>query len=162
MIKVKFYTENTKLITKVRLRRQGQKVGRLYDTIFDPGSTMTTMSESLFNKLAYKLTEPGKVKIIGVNSESSGISTLIDFFEIGGVNLGNVRVVVGQLHPNFENSVILGMNVILWYNFAVNHPDKMIIMVERKLKTFDTTTRFTIKNITNINLAAYEENDDKL
>ena len=102
----------------------------------------------------------GKVKIIGINSESNGISTLIGFFEIGGVDLGNVRVVIGRLHPKFENSIILGMNAIIWYNFAVNHTDKTITMMERKFKTFDISTRFTIKNITNVNLAAFEVTDN--
>ena len=51
MIEAKFYAEETKLITKVRLKKHCQKIGRLYDAIFDPGSTMTTMSESLFNNL---------------------------------------------------------------------------------------------------------------
>ena len=156
MIKLKFYTEAAKLITKVGLKKHKQKQFRTYDAIFDPGSTMTTMSESLYNELGYKHNDPGKVRIIGINHESSGVSTLIDNFEIGGTNLGRLRIVVGQLHPKFENCIIIGMNVIIWYNFAINHHDKAITMVERKFKTSIMATRFTMKNILSINLASIE------
>ena len=95
-----------------------------------------------------------------MNSENNGISTLINDLEIGNVNLGNVRVVIGKLHPKFENCIILGMNIIIWYNFIVNHTNKMITMVERRFKSLDMSMRFTIKNIMSVNLASYEIVDE--
>ncbi|MCL2399707.1 MAG: retroviral-like aspartic protease family protein [Defluviitaleaceae bacterium] len=156
MIKTIFTIKETKLITTVMLKMYGKKEALPYDVVFDPGSTMTTISDTLFKWLGYPLNDHANIKLIGLNGESKGFSTVIDYFEIGGVNLGSVRVAVGQLHPNFENSIILGMNVLMWYDFAVTHSTKTITLLERRFKNFDTSRRFTIKNISTVNLTTYE------
>ena len=156
MIKTTFTVRETKLITTVMLKMHGKKNTLPYDVVFDPGSTMTTMSDSLFKWLGYPLNDSTNIKLIGLNGESKGISTVVDYFEIGGVNLGNVRVAVGQLHTNFENSIILGMNVLMWYDFAVTRSTKTIALLERRFKNYDTSKRFTTKNILAINLSADE------
>ena len=151
-----FTMKETKLITTVMLKMHGKKNTLPYHVVFDPGSTMTTMSASLYKWLGYPKNDPANIKLIGLNGESQGFSTLIDYFEIGGVNLGSVRVAVGQLHPNFENSIILGMNVLMWYDFAVTHITKTITLLERRFKNYDTSNRFTLKNILAVNLTADE------
>lgn len=144
----------TKLITTVMLKMHGKKNPLPYDIVFDPGSTMTTLSASLFKWLGYPKQDPANIKLIGLNGETRGFSTVIDYFEIGGVDLGKVRVAVGQLHPNFENSIILGMNVLMWYDFAVTHSTKTIALLERRFKNYDMSKRFTLKNILNVNLSS--------
>ena len=155
-IKTDFQVVDSKMITNIVLKKHGHKAELDLDAIFDPGSTMTTMSETLFNRIGYPLQESGNVKIIGVNSESKGFSTLIDFMKIGGVNLGRIRIVVGQLHPKFANNIIIGMNILLWYDIAISHYNKTITLVERKFKGFDMSSRFIMHNIMNLNLASYE------
>jgi len=162
MIKAIFTVKETKLITTIMLKMQGKKNVLPYDAVFDPGSTMTTMSDALFKWLGYSLNDPANIKLIGLNGESKGFSTVIDYFEIGGVNLGSVRVAVGQLHPNFENSIILGMNILMWYDFAVTHSTKTIVLLERRFKNYDISKRFTTKNILTINLATDEIDVEEL
>ena len=118
---------------------------------------MTTMSEELFEALGYSLKDTAKVKIIGINSESQGVSTLIDYFEIGGTNLGTIRVVIGKVRPIFQNTIILGMNVLSWYNFAVNYSVKRVFLVERRFTKLDMSKRFTMKDITEVDLVSADE-----
>ena len=137
MIKATFRVQSTKLITTVMLKANGKEGTFPYSAVFDPGCTMTTISQSLFKRLSHPLNDPANIRLIGINGESKGVSTIIDYFEIGGVNLGSVRVAVGEVHPNFENSIILGMNVLLWYDFAVTHSTKTIALLERRFKNRD-------------------------
>ena len=46
MIKALFTVKETKLITTIMLKMQGKKNVLPYDAVFDPGSTMTTMSDA--------------------------------------------------------------------------------------------------------------------
>ena len=55
MIKAIFTVKETKLITTIMLKMQGKKNVLPYDAVFDPGSTMTTMSDALFKWLGYSL-----------------------------------------------------------------------------------------------------------
>jgi hypothetical protein len=135
MIKLDFELIESKYTTSARMRIVGEKRKRNADLIFDPGSTMTAMSKKLFDRLGYSLNSPRDVTLRGINGESKAISTIIDYLEIGGVNLGNVRVVVGDLHESFEDSIILGVNVLVWYDYAVIHRKKQLVLVERKIKT---------------------------
>ena len=148
--------KDAKIITTVKLKPYGKNVTLPYDAVFDPGAAMTTISAPLFESLGYPLNDPARIKLIGLNSENKGVSTVIDYFEIGGVDLGRVRVAVGQLHSNFENRIILGMNVLIWYNFAVTHSTKTITLLERKFKNYDSSKRFTLKNILAVNLTVDE------
>ena len=156
-IELKFRIERSKIITEVKLKKELNSIILPYKAIFDPGSTMTTMSESLFNTLGFNRENTDTIKIIGVNSESGGFSTVIDYFEIGGINLGMVRVAVGSLAPQFQNNIIIGMNLLLWYDFALSHFTKKITLVERQLKNFDMSSRFVRKDIANINLLVDNE-----
>ena len=140
----------------VALKATGKQKPVPYYAVFDPGSTMTTISASLFESLGYPKQDAANIKLIGLNGESQGFSTVIDYFEIGGVNLGNVRVAVGKLHPNFENSIILGMNVLMWFDFAVTHSTKTIALLERRFHHFDMSKRFVLKNIATVNFSADE------
>ncbi|MCL2386901.1 MAG: retroviral-like aspartic protease family protein [Defluviitaleaceae bacterium] len=162
MIKTAFRVQSTKLITTVMLKAHGKESVFPYNAVFDPGCTMTTISHRLFERLAYPLKDPANIRLIGINGESKGVSTIIDYFEIGGVNLGSVRVAVGEVHPNFENSIILGMNILLWYDFAVTHSTKTIALLERRFKNRDMSARFTMKNIMIANLAIDEITNEGL
>jgi hypothetical protein len=64
------------------------------------------------------------------------------------VNLGNVRVAVGKFLPKFQNTVILGVNVLMWYDFAVSHKNGLITLVERRFANMPVSKedRFTAKN----------------
>jgi hypothetical protein len=135
MIKLDFKLVDSKYITNAILRPYGTKRMQSIDLIFDPGSTMTAMSKKMFDELDYKLINPINVTLRGINGESKGVSTIIDNFEIGGENLGNVRVVIGDLHKNFEDCIILGVNVLVWYDYAVIHHKKQIVLQERNIKT---------------------------
>ncbi|MCL2048425.1 MAG: retroviral-like aspartic protease family protein [Defluviitaleaceae bacterium] len=135
MVVLDFDLINAKYISRVKLLPPNSKKPLPYALVFDSGSNMTTISKPLFDKLGYSLEAPKDVIIRGINGESRGISTIINHFEIGGENLGRVRVVVGNLHKNFENSVILGVNVLVWYNYAVIHHKKQIVMEERRIAT---------------------------
>jgi len=44
----------------------------------------------------------------------------------------------------------------MWYDFAVTHSTKTIALLERRFKNYDTSERFTLKNILTVNLAADE------
>ena len=78
MIKAIFAVKETKLITTVKLKMQGKKEALPYDAVFDPGSTMTTMSDELFKWLGYSLNDPTNIKLIGLNGESKGFSTVMN------------------------------------------------------------------------------------
>jgi predicted aspartyl protease len=109
---------------------------------------MTSISAELFHSLGYSLKDEAKILIRGINGESEGISSVVDYFEIGGVNLGNVRIAVGKFLPEFEDTVILGVNVLMWYDFAVSHSNGSITLVERRFAQMPLSKekRFTLKN----------------
>jgi hypothetical protein len=52
-------------------------------------------------------------------ASSKGVSTVIDYFEIGGVDLGAVEIVIGEIHPMFQNHNILGMNIDFFIYAAI-------------------------------------------
>lgn len=147
-IKLDFELQKMKYISQVGLRD-----GSYYDLIFDPGSNMTTMSKKLFDTLKFPLRDAASVTISGLNDKGKGISTVIDYFEIGDVNIGSVRVVLGSVLPEFENSIILGVNVLMWFEYSVSHRKNEIELVERKVKNakylskpVTKENRFVLKN----------------
>jgi len=158
MLDLDFVMSKSKIITSVGLRlidKNGKESKRPlpYDTVFDTGCTMTTMSVSLFNDLGYSYKNEAKITIIGVNGENEGKSTVIDYFEVGGKDIGPVRIAVGRLHDNHKDRIILGMNIIMWHHFSLDHMKKRITLVERQLKNFDHGERYIIKDITTLNLS---------
>ncbi|MCL2605330.1 MAG: retropepsin-like domain-containing protein [Defluviitaleaceae bacterium] len=135
MIELDFEFVDAKYVTNVSLVPNGEKTAQLIDLIVDTGSSMTVMPKSLFDDLGYGWQNPRNVIIRGVNGESKGISTLIENFIIGGENIGTVRVVVSDLHPSIQDRMILGVNMLVWYNYAVVHHKRQIILEERRIKT---------------------------
>ena len=54
------------------------------------------------------------------------------------------------------------MNILMWYDFAVTHSTKTIVLLERRFKNYDISKRFTTKNILTINLATDEIDVEEL
>jgi hypothetical protein len=156
-LELRFKIAETKIITTVELAKplKGKIVWNPYDAVFDPGSSYTTMSESLFDALGYEKKESAEATLIGINSESAANSYIVGNFKLGGQNLGKVRVTVGRLSPQFESTVILGMNLLMWFEIAIKyHPSKKIILAERNIQGIDKTTRFTRKDMLNVNIVS--------
>jgi hypothetical protein len=147
MLNIEFTLEKTKMLTDVKLQKVNRKQPIVCKAVFDTGCSITTVADSMFKDLGLPWKDTANVKIIGINGENEGISTVIDYFEIGGVNIGPVRIVVGSLHSIHKDRIIIGMNIILWHNFAVRYDKRMIFMDERKFKNLDMGTRYTRKSI---------------
>ena len=79
---------------------------------------------------------------------------MIDDFILGGVNLGKTRITVSKFEPEFENIVILGMNVLVWFNMLVSYGKREITLAERKIKNIDKSTRFNRADIFSQNILA--------
>ena len=121
-IQTDFEIVNTKIITSVRLADLPDPV----DLVVDCGATMTTLSPQLFNDLGLSLKDKSPIKILGINSEEKSFSTLIPAFTIGGKNLGEVRIALGTMREEFQDKVILGMNIPGWFNFDVSISNKVL------------------------------------
>ena len=134
--------QKLKIVSSVKLKTEKSKVFVDYDMYVDTGSSDTVISEQLFNELGYKEQEKIPATIIGINGKSKGFSTIINDFIIGGVNLGKTRVTIAKLEAEFANVVILGMNVLAWFNMLVSYSKKEITLAERKIKNIDKSTRF--------------------
>jgi len=160
MIQLKFSFVNTKYVSKIKFMSLYGNKEKHTDLIFDTGCTMTTISEKVFNRSGFILKDERPIKIYGINGESSGVSTIISNFMLGGENLGDVRVAVGKLLPEFENCVILGVNVLAWYNYSVDHGNRMITLAERNFKNLSVikSERFTRLYSQILNLPARAEN----
>jgi hypothetical protein len=157
-INLNFFVSKAKLITQIGLKvydKSGaeKKQVDLYDAVFDSGCEMTTISDLLFDDLGYSYKDEADITIISVNNESKGKSSIIDYFELGGVNIGPVRVAVGKIHENHKDRIILGMNVLLWHHVIVNYHKKQISLIEREFRNLDLSLRYTVKDITAVNLA---------
>jgi len=135
MIKLDFELIESKYTIIAKLQPVGAKKAERVELIFDPGSSMTVMPSKLFVKMGYVLDNPKNVLLRGINGESKGISTIINNLVIGNEDFGRARVVIGDLLEEFENSIILGVNILVWYNYAVLHHTKQIVLDERKIKT---------------------------
>ena len=142
VIELDFEFKDAKIITRVRLKPKKGEKSLPYDAIFDTGCSKTTMSKDLFNTLGYVAKKAQAVKIIGINGESDGFSTIIDNFTIGSENLGDVRITVTDMQEKFNNSIILWMNILMWFNTQIHYTKKKITLAERAAEGY-TTTRFT-------------------
>ena len=129
--------EKLKMVTKVKLIDEIHKKSILFKSIVDTGSSDTAMSEQLFTTLGYKAQDKIPATITGINAKSKGFSTVIDDFIIGGVNLGKTRVTVSKFEPEFENVIILGMNVLAWFNTLISYSKGEITLSERRINNID-------------------------
>ena len=153
--------DNLKIISKVKLKPSGRTSLIPFPAFVDTGSTDTVMSVHLFKSLNFKDQSRLKVTITGINGKSEGFSTIIDNFIIGDVDLGKTRVTVSEISPEFKNTIVLGMNVLVWFNTLISHSKGEITLVERQLKGLDKTKRFYRTDIFSRNIFAniseYEE-----
>ena len=117
----------TKIITKVKL----SNIKIPIDLILDCGATMTTISSDLFKRLKLEVKDKSPVKILGINSTEQSFSTLIPSFTIGGADLGEVRIALGTMLPEFQDKIILGMNILGWFNFDVSISNKLLKLKPR-------------------------------
>ena len=145
-----------KIITFVKLIGSKSKKPISYDAIIDTGSSDTAMSEKLFIDLGLKEQEKIPATITGINGKSKGYSTIINDFIIGGVNLEKTRVTVSTFVPEYENVVIIGMNVLAWFNMLVSYTKGEITLVERKIKNINKDTRFSRTDIYEKNILSSE------
>jgi len=146
--------DKLKIKTFVELIPMGGKQPSPYYAIVDTGSSDTAMSEQLFKELGYKEQNKIPTTITGVNGKSKGFSTIIDDFILGDKNLGKIRVTVSKFEPEFENVIILGMNVLAWFNTLISHSKGELTLAERKIKNMDKSTRFTRVDIYSKNILA--------
>ena len=126
-IEAEFKIKKTKIITKVKLPNIVDPV----DLILDTGASMTTISPKLFKRLNTEPKDKSPIKIIGINSIENSYSTLIPEFTIGRINLGEVRIAVGTMRDEFQNKVILGMNILGWFNINISMNSKIITLSPR-------------------------------
>jgi predicted aspartyl protease len=148
--------DKLKIVTFVKLLGLKNKKPVPYDAVVDTGSSYTAMSEQLFKDLEYTEQEKVPATITGINGKSEGFSTVIDDFILGGVNLGKTRVTISKFQPEFENVIILGMNVLAWFNMLVSYSKGEITLAERKIKNIDKDTRFNRTDIFTKNILINE------
>jgi hypothetical protein len=148
--------DGLKIKTIIKLIPKGSTKPYPYYAIIDTGSSDTAMSEQLFKDLKYEEQERIPATITGINGKSKGFSTIIDDFILGDVKLGKTRVTVAKFEPEFENVVILGMNVLAWFNTLISYSKGEITLAERKIKNIDKSTRFTRSDIFSKNILASE------
>jgi len=137
-----FEMDKLKIVTKIKLKSPGRTNPSSFRTYFDTGSTDTAMSYHLFKTLGFKEQDRLKTTITGINGKSEGFSTIIDNFIIGGVDLGKTRVTISEVSPEFKNIIVLGMNVLVWFNMLVSHTKGEITLAERQIKGLDKSNRF--------------------
>jgi hypothetical protein len=146
--------DKLKIISLVKLVVSKSKKPLPYNAIVDTGSSDTAMSEQLFKELGYNEQNKLPVTITGINAKSKGFSTVIDDFIIGNVNLGKTRVTVSKFEPEFENVIVLGMNVLAWFNILVSYSKGEITLAERNIRNIDKDTRFNRTDIFTKNILA--------
>ena len=143
VIHASFEIIETKIISSVKISRNGNPI----DLIIDCGAAMTTISPQLFKRLKLNVKDKTPIRIIGINSEEISYSTLIPSFVIGGFDLGEVRVAVGTMRSEFQNSILLGMNIMGWFDFGWSISNKRISLIPRRFKDTTIWDRcFTYKN----------------
>lgn len=159
-ITLPFSVDKLKIITVVELKSKEGSLMPCY-AIVDTGCSDTSMSLQLFNALGYKEQKRIEATITGINAKSRGFSTIIDNFIIGGVNLGKTRITVSKVSPEFENVIVLGMNVMVWFHTAIDYRKNEIALVERRLKKNDMDKRFYRTDIFSRNLLSNLELEEE-
>ncbi|MCL2387816.1 MAG: retroviral-like aspartic protease family protein [Defluviitaleaceae bacterium] len=155
-IELDFEVIKDKITIKVLLRQHSSKQYVQYDAIIDTGCNRTTISKTLFSDLGYEYKETQPVKILGINGESRGTSTIIDNFMLGGTDLGKMRITVADIHPQFTRKIILGMNILKWFSFMVDFGAKKVVLFDRR---GEGEGHFTKTRGANTNLMATQEID---
>jgi len=141
-ITLPFNMKKMKMIADVKLISKRNSKPSPFKAFLDTGSTDTVMSTYLFKELGFQEQSRIKVTVTGINGISEGFSTIIDHFIIGDVDLGKTRITVTELSPAFKNNIVLGMNVLVWFNMLVSHTQKEITLAERQIKNIDRESRF--------------------
>ena len=149
-----FDMDKLKIVTQIRFKPEGRVNPTPFDAYLDTGSTDTVMSVHLFEMLGFKEQHRLKVSIAGINGKSDGFSTIIDHFIIGGVDIGKTRITVAEVSSEFKNIIILGMNVLVWFNMLVSYAKKEITLSERRIKGLDRSNRFYRTDIFSRNVLA--------
>jgi len=130
MIELNFTLEDTKMLSKVSITKPN-KIDEELTLIIDCGCSMTTMTPQLFQRLGFPKKDESPITIYGINSEEKGFSTLIPSFKLGAVELGEIRVAVANMRPEYQNSILLGMNILGWFDFGWQMRTKRIYMYPR-------------------------------
>jgi hypothetical protein len=126
--KIKFKFEGLKITFDVRLP-YGVYAGKPKTrAIFDTGCDFTTISYDLLSELKYDENSKALITINGINSSEKSFSYIIPEFVIGNINLGRVRVAVGSMRKEYNSSVLLGMNVLMWFSYGISLPDRLILL----------------------------------
>ena len=149
-----FEMNKMKVVTEVNIKGSGRVKPSPFTAYVDTGSTDTVISNYLFKELGFKEQSRIKVTITGINGKSEGFSTIIDNFILGGIDLGKTRVTVAEVSPEFKNIIILGMNVLIWFNILLSHSQEELTLAERKIKGLDKSTRFHRTDIFSHNILA--------
>jgi predicted aspartyl protease len=149
-----FDMDKLKIVTQIRFKPEGKANPIPFDAYLDTGSTDTVISVHLFEMLGFKEQHRLKVSIAGINGKSEGFSTIIDNFIIGGVDIGKTRITVAEVSPEFKNIIMLGMNVLAWFNMLVSHSKKEITLSERRIIGLDEANRFYRTDIFSRNVLA--------
>jgi len=161
VITLPFETDKLKITTEVELKAPNRAFPIPFRAFLDTGSTDTVMSAHLYRTLGFKEQNRLKVTITGINGKSEGFSTIVDNFLLGGVDLGKTRITVSEVSPEFKNIIVLGMNVLVWFNMLVSHTKGEITLAERQIKGLDKSNRFYRTDIFSRNvltgIAEYEE-----
>ena len=126
-IKLNFKLEKMKMITKVAFN--GSATTR--DLIIDTGCSLTTMSHTLFKRLKYKKTDSSPITILGLNSEEKSKSVIIPSFIISNHDIGPIRIALATLKAEFQNKILLGMNVLAWFHWDVDMQKKVFTLTSR-------------------------------
>ena len=145
----------TKIATKVLLPNEIKS-----PLIIDSGASFTLMSHNLFAKLNLKPKDKANTRIIGLNSEEESYSTLIPSFVIGNIDLGEVRVAVGTMRPEFQDAVILGMNILGCFNYNLSISNKEIELRPRfrgNLTVWNRCLKTKDLDIENLSIYNYHE-----
>ncbi|MCL2604577.1 MAG: retroviral-like aspartic protease family protein [Defluviitaleaceae bacterium] len=149
-----FEMDKLKISTEVKLKIAGRTKPASFRVHLDTGSTDTVMSSHLFKTLGFKEQSRLKVTITGINGKSEGFSTIIDNFIIGGVDLGKTRVTVSDVSPEFKNTIVMGMNVLVWFNMLISYTKGEVTLAERQIKELDKSSRFYRTDIFSRNVLA--------
>jgi len=158
-IELNFKVQNMRITTMAKLTSKKTGKVRLYPAIIDTGAHQTTISKELFASLGQKEQDAYDVVVRGIKGATRGRSTIIDNFVLGEVDLGKTRITVMGVEREFENAIILGMNILAWFNISVSHYEKKITLVERQFKTFDTESRFYRKDIRSLSVLSSSEDE---
>jgi hypothetical protein len=145
---------NAKIRTHVGLLPAGAGKYKTVPAIFDLGNNITAISPQMFKMLEVAPKDAAPVTIDTASPVKEGdniikgFTTIIYNFELGGEDIGPVRIVVGPINPKFRDYVILGMNILQWFDTTIRYRKGEIYLAERMFKfgTTEKNKRFVLKD----------------